>query len=575
MKKISLSDAFKTHHEDQEKVITPEKTLENFEQRLKGVDLDIFEKTVRVDNGRLGIPVYFSMYGADARKLTGIRKQMGKGGTDVQARASAVMELAERFSFYAFLDDPAHFLFDSHKNLGADAMPLSQIALSVNDQSDECQAALEFFADFPQRWAWATDLAADKACLVPVDWFFAINEFNGTCAGNCTEEALCQGICEVVERHVSERVSTLNLDVPAISRTGIADPIAKDLLAKYDQAGILVYLSDFSLDTGIPTVGVLAFDPITLNRSSEMVWTAGTTASPEKALNRALTETAQLSGDFNSNRVYVASGLPKFKSLDQADFLLNPKKTVSISELPDLSDPNIKVEIDNLVSTLAKQGLHAYAIETTHEKLKIPAFYTIIPGTRFRERARNGSVGLFLAKLFTKYGPPEAALARLEQMEQKLPGQYYLAFYRGTQLMALDRPREAISALEQALERGPEEEDLVDVLVWLAIAQKECGQLKKALTLLEKACSLDDERTDTYNLMGYCLFALKEHQKAIDAFKKVLALDPGSAIDHANIASNYRDMGQTAEAIVWYEKALAIDPSIEFARNNLERLKAL
>ena len=73
--------------------------------------------------------------------------------------------------------------------------------------------------------------------------------------------------------------------------------------------------------------------------------------------------------------------------------------------------------------------------------------------------------------------------------------------------------------------------------------------------------------------MGFNHFKLKEHEKAIACFKKVLQLDPGSAIDYANIASNYRDMGQKKEAIQYYEMALAMDPAIEFARDNLTKLR--
>jgi len=73
--------------------------------------------------------------------------------------------------------------------------------------------------------------------------------------------------------------------------------------------------------------------------------------------------------------------------------------------------------------------------------------------------------------------------------------------------------------------------------------------------------------------MGFCYFKLKEHEKAIDSFKKVLKLNPGSAIDYANIASNYRDMGKTEKAIEYYLMALQLDPSIEFARKSLEKLQ--
>jgi ribosomal protein S12 methylthiotransferase accessory factor len=74
--------------------------------------------------------------------------------------------------------------------------------------------------------------------------------------------------------------------------------------------------------------------------------------------------------------------------------------------------------------------------------------------------------------------------------------------------------------------------------------------------------------------MGFCHFKLKEHEAAIQNFKKIIHLDPSSAIDYANIASNYRDMGQRARAIRYYEMALTLDASIEFARQNLAELKA-
>jgi ribosomal protein S12 methylthiotransferase accessory factor len=73
--------------------------------------------------------------------------------------------------------------------------------------------------------------------------------------------------------------------------------------------------------------------------------------------------------------------------------------------------------------------------------------------------------------------------------------------------------------------------------------------------------------------MGFCYFKLKDHQKAIDCFKKVLKLNPASAIDYANIASNYRDMGDRGKAIEYYKVALELDPSIDFARDNLQMLE--
>ena len=72
---LRLKDAFKQYKHDQDKIITPEKTVERFKQRLADNKLDILDDIVRVDKGRLGIPVYFSVCGPQARaailRLTG------------------------------------------------------------------------------------------------------------------------------------------------------------------------------------------------------------------------------------------------------------------------------------------------------------------------------------------------------------------------------------------------------------------------------------------------------------------------------------------------------------------------
>ena len=56
---IELKDAFKQFTADQDKIMDPQETVTRFRKRLQEVDLDILEKTERIDNGRLDIPVFF------------------------------------------------------------------------------------------------------------------------------------------------------------------------------------------------------------------------------------------------------------------------------------------------------------------------------------------------------------------------------------------------------------------------------------------------------------------------------------------------------------------------------------
>lgn len=568
----SLSDRYKGYTADLDKIRSPEETVQDVKARFAALDLDILSEIVRIDNGRLDIPVFFSVCGADAHRLTGTTKQMGKGATPAQAEASAIMELVERFSFYAYYGSTENFTCAPHNRLKGNVLPLDMIAQSVGDVSDDRDIALAFFAEQEMKWAQGFNLTRNQPVLMPFDWFFAINEFNGTSSGNCLEEALCQGICEVVERHVCDIVSRNRLPVDGIDPDTTKDDIVSGLIGKYQKNNIDLYVSDFSLDTGIPTVGVLAHDPATFPEKSELVWTAGTMTSPEKALNRALTEVAQLGGDFNTGTNFVASGLPKYRTLKEARYITHPEKYKPIGALPDVSHENIKVEIERLISMLADQNLDVIAVDTTHPDLTIPALYTVVPGARFRERAAAASVGLFTAKHVTKAFAPEEAIARLMAFDRRLPGKYYIRFYIGQTHLTRGDPESALDYFNQALECHPDAQDLPDIYSYMGVCLKEMERYRDALDVLKKAKEMDDERTDVFNLAGYCHFKLKAHEKAIRAFKHAIRLNPSSAIDYANIAVNYREMGEKQKAIEYFRTALRIDPGIAFARENLERL---
>lgn len=570
---IKLKDAVKGYTYDQDKIVSPEETVAKFKEKIQHLDLDILSATRRIDNGRLDIPVYFSECGHDAKKVTGTNKQMGKGGTEAQAQASAVMELAERFSFFSFKQNPDNFIQVTAKSLGNEVMPYDEIIKSVHDDAKDALKVKPFFDQLPLQWTRGYNLTAEQEVLIPFNWFYMINEFNGPSAGNCTEEALLQGICELVERHTSSVVSRKQLDVPGIHLDSFSDPLVQKMLGQFKKEGINVVASDFSLDTGISTVGVLAWDPTTLGKSSEIVWTAGTSPDPEKAMSRALTETAQLAGDFNSGSNYVASGLPKFTDTDQARFITQPSKKVHANTLPNLSHNNMKIEVGNLIDTLKNREYQVFSINTMHEGLQIPAFYTIIPGAYFRERAAASSVGMFAARFVIENMDPIKAMVMLETLEEALPGKYYTSFYKGLMFNAIGDTNTAVTQFETALEREPEPLNLPDIYSHMGAGQQALSQYEKAVETCSKGLDIDGQRPDICNTMGSCFFMMKQYEKAIDSFEKAIDIDPSIAINYANIGSSYREQGEIPLAIEYYEAALKIDPSIEFARENIEKLK--
>ena len=572
---ITLQSCRKHYTYDQDKACTPEETVARFQKRLRATNLDVLKEIRRIDSGRLDIPVYFSVCGADAQKVIGNKKQMGKGSTPEQSRASACMELGERFSFFSFLKNAENFLIGDYATMKAQGYPLmamESLLQSVHDIHLAPELLEDLLAGLPLRWVWALRLTDNTPLLIPFSWFYAINEFNGPSAGNTYEEAVIQGISEVVERHVCALITRDQIATPAIDLASITDPVALELLAKFHNNGIEVYLNDFSLDTGIPTIGALAWDPTTFPHLSEIVYTAGTTPDANKALIRALTEVAQLAGDFNSGSNYVASGLPKPLSLEEVAHVVDSGRSITLSQVADLKDDDILEEIKNCVAALQRNGLDVLVVNTTHPHLQIPAVYTIIPGAHFRERAMGGNAALFAAKLAADLLEGGALDAKLAAMQQFLPGAYFLHFYRGRNLYEQGAIEAALVCFQEALGLQPAEEDLPYLCSYSGSCLRDLGRFAEAIDVLQQGLAQDEERPDIYNTLGVCCYKTGRHAEAVDHFRRAVVLNPASAIDYANLALNLEVLGAYQEAISQYEIALSLDSSIAFA---VERLAGL
>lgn len=565
-----LRDAFKGYTLELDKAIDPAKTVEKAKAKLGLFGDRILKGTIRIDSGRLGIPVYMSLCGLEAERTIGTKKQMGKGCSPDQAEASALMELIERFSLFRFIQDPENFLHGSFNDFSKQALPLREIASSVGDL-EPAPIILSTFSELQTRWVWAYSLTGERPFLLPLDWFWMINEYNGSSSGNVREEAILQGICEVVERHVSALVSNSNLIVPKLRISYYHDSQAQELLGKFKRAGICLWLSDFTLNTGIPTVGALAYDPTTYPDRSEIVWTAGTTTSPFKSLIRALTEVAQLAGDFDTSLRYVPSGLPKPSSLKELYYITEPNQEKELISLPDISDENMKVEIERALECLQRIHMNVYVVDITHPEIGIPACYTIIPGAQFRERTQ-GKMGRFVLRLMYESLPIEKTFQRLEEIKKELAKEHYLYFYLGEVLRQLKKYDEAIRNYEVAYDLSPIKYDRMLSLTYKSIALREKGEYKKAIDSLYQALSLDSNSPELYNLLGNCQYKLGDYLGAIDSFLKALNLNPGSAIDYANIGTNYLKLGRREEAIDYYKMALRIDPDLDYAKIRLQEI---
>ncbi|MDX9894792.1 YcaO-like family protein [Desulfofustis limnaeus] len=575
-KTIVFNDCYKSFTRDQDKALSPEQTIERFFERLERLEVNILSEVRRIDNGRLDIPVYFSVCTDEARALTGTRKQMGKGASPEQAKASACMELAERFSFFSYLHDENNFIRGDYRHVRSLGFPVLEpqwLLRSVGDTRLSTSHLEQLLQDIPLRWCWSTNISTGEPLLLPLSWFYAINEFNGCSAGNTLEEAALQGICEVVERHVCSLINQYRMVTPQIDLESLSDPVARQLIDTFRRTGIDLYLNDFSLDTGISTVGALAVDRSTFPAASEIVYTAGTMTHPEKALIRAVTEIAQLAGDFNTGSNYVASGLPKPLSMDEVAYMTRSDRRTTVDRMSDLSDANMRVEIERCLEALRRSGMEVFMIDVSHPRLDIPALYTIIPGAHFRERSIRRDAGLFAAKLLHDLCDDREQLhTGLERMATLLPDAYYLSFYRGIAQLTDGRYAVAVEQFQRALALQPEKEDRTSILAYQGQALKEEHRYDEAIEVLRLGLEEDEERPDIHNLLGFCHFKKEQYERAITHFERAVALNPASAMDYANLGVNHRRLGNRDEAVHYFTLAVTMDPSIDFARSQLEEL---
>ncbi|MBF0480237.1 MAG: YcaO-like family protein [Desulfovibrionaceae bacterium] len=562
----------KGYTRDADKAVSPAATAARVRAALAPWGAGVLAETRRIDTGRLGIPVYLSVCGEKARQVMPTRKQMGKGATPEQAETSALMELVERYSYFNFWAGEPGFRTmtwsRAAKEFGPRLIPVARMMRSVNEELSESQAASVL--DLVQwRFCLARDVLTGEDVAVPLDWFKKLNEFNGASAGNSLEESILQGACELVERHVCALVDRGGIVTPTIDQDSVADPVLAGLCRAFAANGVQLWLKDFSLGLPAPTVGALAYDPATFPAASEIVFTAGTASSPVKAAIRAVTEIAQLAGDFQTRSNYEASGLRKFTDPGQIAFVTGGE-TVSLASLPSFERGDIFEELSLLAQGLSDQDFRLYSVETTHPEIGIAANYNFAPGFEFRERTPHASLGLFVGRILAEEAPLDQARRGLATLARVYPGAHFLPFFQG--LLSL-RQEDYAAAREHFLAAEPGQPDaehrsLSAFYAGFALTREE--KWSEAAAHLDRAIACSGEVKEYFNLRGVSFFKRKDYRSAAADFTRAVALDKGSAMDLANLGLCHKFLGEFGPAAHFLTAALELDPSLDFARRHLE-----
>ncbi|MEO1370369.1 MAG: YcaO-like family protein, partial [Acidobacteriota bacterium] len=236
----------------------------------------------------LGIPVFQAIRPAG---LT-LSVSQGKAATAEAARVSGTMEAIELWHAEC-LDHLPQVTMPMRQTEVGNAVPTD--ALKLRSDSWKLDA-------LPIPWVEATSSLRDRTAWLPrgmLELDFRVSELlrpnlfhltsNGLASGNCYEEALLHGLCELIERQglflaFKDPTRRVPIDIESVE-----DPDLRSLIDRIRGAGMKMAAFDLTFDLGLPVVLV---DVVA--RDLPHIWRgAGCHLSPSVAFSRALTEAAQ------------------------------------------------------------------------------------------------------------------------------------------------------------------------------------------------------------------------------------------------------------------------------------------
>lgn len=270
-----------------DRIRTPSETLALMRRYFDR--LGITRVARQTDLDRIGIPCYSAMR-PNGRTLS---VSQGKGIDDASAAASAVMEAAE----FAIAEAPlCRIAKGTPRALTANGLRVYSVARQL-------PATETLDPDLPIAWVKGRSVLDSLSVYVPLDAvtigggskrrMHMSRSTNGLASGNCSDEAVLHGLCELIERDAS----TLSALRPALQTPidphSFHDPVVEELTAKIERAGMHLRLFNQTSDIGVPVVLATIFDPDGQRAYFDLASGVGCHPVAARAAIRAITEAAQ------------------------------------------------------------------------------------------------------------------------------------------------------------------------------------------------------------------------------------------------------------------------------------------
>ena len=184
-----------------------------------------------------------------------------------------------------------------------------------------------------------------------------------------------------------------------------------------------------------------------------------------------------------------------------------------------------------------------------------------------REEMAHALVGL--AGVAYSRGRPAQSLQLVEQALAVDPSNGDAHVSRGVALLALGRLDEAEKTFHEAHTLYPNDAIVTNGLGLIALSRNQPGE---AARYFSEVVSIAPTYPDGYNNLGRAWVEQGHPEQALGFFRHAIELAPDNGMFHANFGVALGRAGMLAESRAEFERALQIDPRLEWARQGLRIL---
>jgi oxazoline/thiazoline synthase len=405
-------------HDGGHRVMTPEAALRTWSHHISPVT-GVVRMLTRITDEDDPLHVYVS--GSNMalrtensrtlkRRLRG--SNCGKGVTDAQARMSAVGEAIERYSG-VFRGEESRER-GTLRSLGDRAIDpdtwtlYSDAQYVARDEWNRRQRRLDaiplrFTADTETDWSPVWSLTRREHRLLPTSLLYYsappesdsgcfVPESNGTAAGSSLEDAMLQGLMELVERDSVAIWWYNRLRQRTVDLASIDDPYVQKLRDAYAARNRNIWMLDVTSDLGIPAF--VAFSRrIDGHPTEDIVFAPAAHLDPHIAMLRALTELNQMIpgvGPPEGQSAGYTYDDPEAVEWWQTATIANqpwilPSESLPprrLSDFPDITHEDLLDDIVHVQGILEASGLEVLALDQTRPDIGLPVVKMIVPGLR-------------------------------------------------------------------------------------------------------------------------------------------------------------------------------------------------